>query len=42
MLEEFCACIYSKHNGLVYGVDGLFKTFILINSKTYIFIKLLK
>jgi hypothetical protein len=41
MLVELCAGNYATHDGLVNGADGLLKTFILINSKTYIFIEFL-
>ena len=41
MLVELCAGNYATHDGLVNGADGLFKTFMLINSKTYIFIEFL-
>ena len=41
MLVELCAGNYATHDGLVNRADGLFKTFMLINSKIYIFIKFL-
>ena len=41
MLVELCAGNYATHDGLVNGADRFFKTFILINSKTYIFIEIL-
>ena len=41
MLVELCAGNYATHDGLVNGADGFFKTFMLINFKTYIFIEFL-
>ena len=41
MLIELCAGNYTIHDGLVNGVDGLFKSSIVMNSKTYIFIEFL-
>jgi len=41
MLIELCGGNYATHDGLVNGVDDLFKTSILMNSRTYIFIQFL-
>ena len=41
MLLELCAGNYATYDGLINGADRFFKTFILINSKIYIFIEFL-
>ena len=41
MLVELYAENYATHDDLVNVADGLFKIFMLINSKTYIFIEFL-
>ena len=41
MLVELCARNYVTHDGLVNRIDGLSKSSIVINSKTYIFIEFL-
>ena len=38
---ELCIGYYATYDGLVNGADGIFKIFILIDSKTYIFIEFL-